>query len=378
MKAFQVKIYPSKSQAQILSQNIGACRYIYNRSLAVKKFAYQKFGWNISAYRLCTHLTRIKRRKETTWLQEASNQALQQSILHMEKAYKAFFKLGFGYPRFKSKGRARKSCSYVQNVSIEKGKIRLPKAGWMRCKGIRKDLLAQGKLGTVVVFKEAGAFYASVLVKPRQKSEVPSLSKGKKVGIDVGVKVFIADSDGRLQESVDFTRESQRLLRAQKKLSRKKKASKNRAAQKLLFFKAHQKIARKRKDYAHKLSRFYADNYDFVAIEDLNLRGMTRSAKGTLEAPGKNISAKSGLNRAILQQGWSQFFQFLDYKLLEKGGSLVRVDPKNTSQKCSECGHVSKKNRVSQELFFCEECGHTENADLNAAKNIALSHQRNA
>ena len=130
------------------------------------------------------------------------------------------------------------------------------------------------------------------------------------------------------------------------------------------------KIANKRKDFLHKLSLQYAENQGIVVVEDLRIKNMTKSAKGTKETPGKQVKQKTGLNRSITQQSWGMFFELLEYKLHERGGQLIKVDPKHTSQTCNKCGHVDKNNRKSQSKFECISCGHSDNADVNGAKNI--------
>lgn len=129
------------------------------------------------------------------------------------------------------------------------------------------------------------------------------------------------------------------------------------------------KIANKRKDFLHKLSTQYSENQT-VVIEDLKIKNMSKSAKGTLETPGKKVKQKAGLNRVITQQSWGMFFEMLEYKLRRKGGELLKVDPKFTSQTCPDCGHISKKNRLSQANFVCEKCGYSNNADIVGALNI--------
>ena len=131
----------------------------------------------------------------------------------------------------------------------------------------------------------------------------------------------------------------------------------------------YESIANMRKDFLHKLSKSYSENQT-VVVEDLKIKNMTKATKGTVEKPSKNTKAKRGLNRAITQQSWGLFFELLEYKLSERGGQLIKVDPKFTSQTCNECGHVSKENRKSQDKFVCTACGHTANADINASKNI--------
>ena len=158
--------------------------------------------------------------------------------------------------------------------------------------------------------------------------------------------------------------------RLHRNLSRKKKFSKNwgKARRKLNCHYRH--LANKRKDALHKSSTILAKNHSLIVMEGLKVKQMTKSAKGTLENPGTNVSAKRGLNRSILAMAWSLFAQMLKYKMEWYGGKLLFIDPKYTSQRCSCCGYTSRSNRLTQSKFVCGQCGHHENADFNASKNI--------
>ena len=162
----------------------------------------------------------------------------------------------------------------------------------------------------------------------------------------------------------------EKMKNIQKKIARQKKGSKNRGKAKERLGRLYRKISDIRKDYLQKLSTNITKSHGVVVIENLQIKNMTRSAKGTIENPGKNVKAKSGLNRSILQQGWGMFINMLEYKLSYNGGRLIKVDAKYTSQKCSHCGHTEKENRKTRSSFVCKSCGYEEHADINAAKNI--------
>lgn len=365
LKAVKVRLYPNKEQQQIISSQIGGVRYVYNRALALRKYAYSKFGIRIGKFALINHITKLKKREKTSWLKEMDSQALQQSISNMDKAYQHFFK-GGGYPKFKSRHHSRQSYQYPQRVKIEGNKVFLPKVGWVKCKGLRKEFV--GKIKTVTVSFEAYQYHASILIDIEDQNIIPD-TNGKFVGIDVGVSLVVADSNGRREEPLDLVRELSKLRIKAQQLSRKKKGSNNRAKAKAKIAKQNLRIANMRKDFLHKLSRSYSENQT-VIVEDLKIKNMTSKTKGTVEKPSKNAKAKRGLNRVITQQSWGLFFELLEYKLQEKGGQLIKVDPKYTSQECNECHHVSKENRRSQSKFVCTSCGHSANADINASKNI--------
>ncbi len=168
----------------------------------------------------------------------------------------------------------------------------------------------------------------------------------------------------------DLTEDIVRMIKAQKKLSRKKKGSQNRKKSKLKLAKKHLKIKNKRNDFLHKTAKKLSENQT-IAVENLQIKNMSKSAKGTIEIPGKNVAQKRGLNRSILQKSWGIFFEILEYKLKRNGGQLIKVDPKYTSQECSDCGHTSSQNRKKSK-FICVKCQVTLHADHNAAINISM------
>jgi len=367
LKAVKVSLYPNPEQKQLIAYQIGGARYVYNRALALRKYAYTKFGIKIGKFALINHITKLKKRENTSWLKEIDSQAIQQSISNMDKAYQHFFK-GGGYPKFKSRHHSRQSYQYPQRVKIEGNKVFLPKVGWVKCKGLRKEFV--GKIKTVTVSFEAYQYHASILIDSGEKTIVPN-TNGNFVGIDVGVSLVIADSDGNEVKPLDLMRELKKLRIRAQQLSRKKKGSNNRVKAKAKITKQNLRIANMRKDFLHKLSRSYSENQT-VVVEDLKIKNMTKATKGTVEKPSKNAKAKRGLNRVITQQSWGLFFELLEYKLQGRGGQLIKVDPKFTSQTCNKCGHISKENRQSQSKFVCTSCGYTSNADINASKNILV------
>ncbi len=369
LKAVKVRLYPTKVQQEIIASQFGTCRYIYNRSLALRKFVFERYGKTLAAHDLIKRIAVLKKRHP--WLKDADSQALQQSVRHMDEAYRHFFrrvKKGDtpGFPRFKSKHHSRQSYQYPQRIRIDGSKVYLPKVGWVKAKGLRPEFA--GKIKTVTVSLEAYRYHAAILIDDGIETVEPS-HNGQTVGLDMGVAAVVADSEGVIVDPIDFERELLKLRKCHQRLSRKQKGSKNRQKAKMRLSKQNLRIANMRKDFLHKLSTRYSEN-QVVVVEELNVKNMTKSAKGTEEKPGRNIRAKSDLNRSILKNGWGMFFEMLNYKTARRGGRLVKVPPEHTSQACNVCGHVSKENRKSQSHFKCGACGHTANADVNAAKNI--------
>ena len=371
LKACKIRLYPNVKQQEIISTQIGGARYIYNRMLALKNFAYKKLGKTVSKFDLIKHATKLKTRDKTSWLKDIHSQVLQQSISNMDLAYKNFFrrvKKGevSGFPKFKSKHHSRQSFQYPQGVKLDKNKIYLPKVGWIKCKGFRKDFI--GKIKTVTVSVEAYQYHASILIDDGIE-DVKISHNNQSIGLDVGVKLIVADSNGNKVKPLELKRELHKLELRAKQLSNKKKGSKNRIKAKEKLAKIHIQIANKRKDFLHKLSTKYSENQTII-VEDLKIKNMSKSAKGTIEKHGKNVKAKSGLNRAITQSSWGMFFDMLDYKLKQRGGELIKVNPQHTSQTCPICKYVSKENRLTQSKFVCKKCSYTNNADVVGALNI--------
>ncbi|RAP70199.1 RNA-guided endonuclease InsQ/TnpB family protein, partial [Candidatus Erwinia dacicola] len=186
-----------------------------------------------------------------------------------------------------------------------------------------------------------------------------------------GVTKLATLSDGTVYHPANSFKANQRkLAMLQRQLSRKEKFSANWQKQKRKIQRHHSHIANIRRDYLHKVTSKISKNHAMIVIEDLKVSNMSKSAKGTSEQHGRNVRAKSGLNRSILDQGWYEMRRQLEYKQLWRGGQVLAIPPAYTSQRCACCGHTAKENRLSQSRFECLECGYTENADVNGARNI--------
>ena len=220
----------------------------------------------------------------------------------------------------------------------------------------------------VTVSNRNGKWFVSIQT---ERDVEPPVAHGDAVGIDMGVARFATLSDGTVYLPLYiFKRYAADLRKAQQAMSRKKKFSNNWKKAKARVQRIHVRIANARRDYLHKTSTTISNNHAMVVVEDLQVSSMSRSAAGSVEQPGRNVRAKSGLNRSILDQGWAEFRRQLEYKMLWVGGLLLAVPPQNTSSTCPRCGHVSKENRKSQAVFACVECGFNQNADLVGAINV--------
>lgn len=245
-------------------------------------------------------------------------------------------------------------------------RISLPKLGWIRYRNSREVI---GEVKNVTVIQSCGKWYVSIQTEyevPEQVHKAASM-----VGLDAGVTKLATLSDGTVYQPVNSFKASQRkLAMLQRQLSRKVKFSASWQKQKKKIQRLHSHIANIRRDYLHKVTSEISKNHAMIVIEDLKVSNMSKSAKGTAERPGRNIRAKSGLNRSILDQGWYEMRRQLEYKQLWRGGQVLAIPPAYTSQSCACCGHMAKENRQTQSKFVCQVCGYTENADINGARNI--------
>jgi putative transposase len=366
----EVRLYPTQEQDVQLRKNVGCVRWVYNKARKVKIAAYEQDGTNLGTYALTNMLPQWK--KENPWLCEVDAQSLQQAIHDLLGNFEAFFKRGYGYPKPKKKG-INDSFRKPQWNSIKGNYLHIG-CLHVSMKGYREP--PTDKIQSVTVKLVAGKWYAVVLYKDDTDYTMEKFARSA-CGIDAGVaKPYTIVTEGmkgrhtgnKLKKRLAKVEKQRK--RHQRKLARKDKGSKNREKCKLHVQRLFQKEANIRKDFCHKLSHQLATTREVICVEDLNRKGMTKSAQGTVENPGKNVAAKRGLNREILRLGWGMLVNFLEYKCEKYGSTLVKVDPAYTSQTCNVCGCVSKLNRKNQAKFRCIECGHTDNADKNAARNI--------
>lgn len=187
----------------------------------------------------------------------------------------------------------------------------------------------------------------------------------------MGITKLITTSNGEyIKPKNSFQTKQLKLAKLQRDLARKVKFSQNWKKKNRKIQKLHHHIANIRHDYLHKVTTTLSKSHAMIVVEDLKVANMSKSASGTLDNKGRNVKAKSGLNKSILDQGWGMMVDMLEYKQTWRGGLLIKVDPKYTSQTCFECKHIAKENRQTQAKFECVKCGYKANADFNAARNI--------
>ncbi|MEO6320228.1 MAG: transposase [Polaromonas sp.] len=369
LQAYKYELMPNGQQQRDMRRFVGACRFVFNKALAMQKTHFEAGGKFMGYVAMAKHLTAWRNGSETPWLKEAPCHPLQHALKDLERAYKNFFAKRADFPCFKRKG-SGESFRYPDPKQIKfdpaNGRIFLPKLGWLRYRNSRDAL---GLLRNVTVSQSGGKWFASIQTLREVEQPLPTSTSA--IGIDVGIARFATMSDGSYIAPLgSFKKHQQRLARYQRRMSRKVKFSCNWKKEKAKVQRIHARIANARKDFLHKATTAISQNHALVCIEDLQVKNMSRSSKGNSEQHGKRVKQKSGLNRAILDQGWGEFRRCLAYKVEWNGGMLLAVPAHNTSRTCPGCAHVSKDNRLTQAKFLCVECGYENNADVVAAINV--------
>lgn len=357
LKSFRHRIYPNAGQSELIDKHIGACRFVYNLALEVKNYAYINQRKSVSCFKLMKDLPELK--KECEWLKEVDSQALQQSIINLDKAFTQFFKHGAKFPNFKKKSTSKQSfrSSHPERIKLTDGKIFLPKFKT----GIKivREREFVGEMKSVTIIKTTtGKYYASILVDT--KEDLPSkkaVESRTSVGIDLGISNFIITSCGQKVDNPKYLRNSMgRLKVLQRRLRNKKKgsANKKKAYKKIAII--HEKVANQRRDFLHKLSTQLIKNHDTLCMEDLNISGMV-----------KNHS----LALSISDAGWGMFVGFCKYKAEWNGKNILQIPTFEPSTKvCSCCGTINKTLTLANREWICANCGTEHDRDINAAKVI--------
>ena len=379
-RAVRYRLEPTPEQENLLARAAGCVRFVWNRALSVQK-SYLDHQCGILTYpEMCHLLTSWRNSAAFGFLAESSSSPQQQTLKHLASALKnAFDKTSAKkFPQPKKKFR-HDSLRYPNpdHVKIDLNtldqdgrnalpRIFLPKIGWVK---FRKSRVIGGEVRNVTVRREGGHWFVSIQTEKTISDPVhPSTTAA---GGDRGVANLLTLSDGTVFFPVTAYRDLQsKLAKAQRKLAHKVKFSANWKVQKATIARLQRRIAEMRKTILHQVSAVISKNHAVVVLEHLKVGNMTGSARGTVEAPGRNIRQKSGLNKSILDQGWDLLKRMLGYKLRWSGGMLLLVDPAYTSQTCSACGYVDAGNRTDQKTFHCLHCGHEAHADVNAARNI--------
>ncbi|MFB5616914.1 MAG: RNA-guided endonuclease InsQ/TnpB family protein [Nitrosopumilus sp.] len=341
-KSYKFKLKTNCEIERKLFQFSGCCRFVWNKALALNLKRLEEKQPLIWYHELAFWLTFWKKTNELEFLKDCHSQELQQTLKNLDKAFKDAFdkkQSNKRIPRFKKKF-CSDSFRYPQGFKIDNRRIFLPKIGWI---GFHKSQKIEGKPKNITIKREPDGWYFSV--QTELVIETPIHPSKSVVGIDLGITRFATLSNGDYFEPLNaLKKEKVKLAKAQRKLARQKKKSNNWKKQKKKIGNIHRNIRNSRNDFLHKKSTAISKNHAIVFVEDLRISNMSKSAKGTLDEPGKNVKAKSRLNRSILDQSWGIFRNQLEYKSIWIGGEVRLVNPKYTSQKCPSCQKNDSKN----------------------------------
>jgi putative transposase len=363
-KAYKFRLYPNKSQEDLLQKHFGHCRFIYNHFLNIKIKHYKETKKTITWQDLATQLPKLK--EEYEWLSEIGSQSLQQSILNLDRAYTAFFRSNSGFPKFKSKKYTRKSFIVpITNGNIklnyDSNRLIIPKFG----KGIKCVFHRQieGKLKQAIVSQDRdGRYYTSILIEIDKELPVkPTPNKKDAVGIDFGVKTFLTLNDGTKIENPKLLKQSSdKLKKHQQELETLERDTIKRKSKQEQITKLHSKIARQRKDFLDKLShKLTHDNQvNTICIEDLSIKNMQQN----------NYKP---VNNILADLGWNMFVTMLQYKSDWSGKNFLKIGRFEPSSKmCSNCGYTNHNLTLSDREWKCPSCNTNHDRDVNAANNI--------
>jgi putative transposase len=354
MKAFKFKLKLNQKFEQRCAQTLDVCRELYNASLQERRDAWKISAKSVNYHAQAMQLPEIKAARSD--LKKVHSQVLQDVLRRSDKAFANFFrqcKNGEkpGFPRFKGKERYDSFCYPQSGFRLAGDKLHLSKIGSCR---IRLSREIEGKIKTCTIKREVDGWYVIFACATSTKEPLPKT--GDAVGIDVGLENFLTLSTGEIVENPRFLRESEREIKtAQRRVSRRsnKRSMRRQKAAKLLA-KKHLKIRRQRTDFHHKTAKEIIKEFDAIAIEDLNIKGMVKNPK---------------LAKSISDAGWSQFATILVNKAEEPGRQVIKVNPAYTSQDCSRCGERVHKTLSTRE-HRCLYCGFVAHRDHNAASNI--------
>lgn len=350
-RTYKFELQPTKEQKILLDKHFGCIRYVYNFFLDQRKSQYQSNKKSDNYYKQAASLTELKKNEETIWLKEVNSQSLQFALRCLDTAYVNFFRGNAKFPRFKSK-KNKNSFTIPQFAKLQDGRFYAPKFK----EGIKVNVHREvkGEIGKCTLTKTpTGKYFVSILSEELYK---PKEKTGAVCGIDLGLKDFVIASDGIKFKNNKYTRQYEKdLAKSQKHLSRKKKGSNSFERQRRKTARIHEKITNSRMDNLHKVTHKLVNDYDIIALEDLNIKGMVKNHK---------------LSKHISDASWGTFVRLLEYKASWNDKQIVKINRFYPSSKtCSECGWINQNLNLSDREWICHN-GHRLDRDLNAAQNI--------
>ena len=363
----------SKTKAKEMFRIAGACRYVWNHFREKNLADYQASRGGkgqrpqTSYFSLGVEFTKL--RHKTDWLRELPANPVKHTLKYFADALKEAMAGKKGFPKPKSRKRTAPSFTIPSSAGVRIRKVNkkyssllIPRVGWVTLSRKGGNPWEDGVPRQAVLRHDGHRWRAFVSYEVRVE-KIPD--DGKVLGVDMNVRQ-IATSDGHFYFLPDLKKKEARRKRYQRKMERQVKGSNRRKDTKRKLARVSRKIANVRNNWIHDTTKEISGKCGTVAVEDLKVKNMTASAKGSVEDPGKNVRQKSRLNRAILDTALGKARRNLEYKC----GRLIEVNPAYTSQTCSQCGHTDKENRKTQARFQCVNCGFVSNADTNAAINI--------
>jgi len=365
-KAYNFRIYPDDVQKAFFAKHFGCVRFVYNHLLSTRSHAYRNDGVSISGMECKKLIPLLKKQTEYAWLKEVNSQSLQEAALNLEKSYKRFFdkSLKAAYPSFKKKGNRESFCVPQHfTLDVKNNRIYIPKLKTGIQTVFHRSLKHVEKICSITIsMSPSGKYHAAINVEESvsHKKAVSKVgSNTKTVGIDLGIKDFLVESNGRKINTPKFLHESERkLAKAQRRLSRKQKGSLNRKKQRLRVAKLHEKVANQRKHFLHDESNRIVNENQVIYLETLNVKGMMKNRH---------------LSKAISDCGWSEFVRQLKYKAHWNGSIIVQIGRwKPSSKLCSTqgCDYKHDALKLSDRAWTCPQCNTIHDRDINAAKNI--------
>ena len=369
LKSIKIRIYPDINQKQFISKQLGCCRFIYNKLLDYRTTSFKDKNISISSSQLGKYLTNLKKQKDYIFLTEVYDRCLRQTLIDLLNAYDKFFKLNKGYPKFKSKKDTKQSFRFPNDVFNRKNYV------CNKINGNRITLITQLKnilfkcskrdeiylnhnqkyIHSVTLIKTSTEkYYLSILIDYdiKQKDKLDTV-----IGLDLGIKDFIVDSNENRYENKHFYKNKEnKLKKLQKQLSKKQKESNNRNKLRIKLSKVHEKIKNQRQNYLHQITSKLVNENQIICIEDLNVKGMMSNHK---------------LAKSIQELSLYEFRRQLEYKCRWHGRQLIIIDRFYPSSKtCHNCGYIYKDLKLSDREWICPHCKSLIDRDYNASLNI--------